>query len=88
MTPHDIERFRETITSFVADVEPPLFLIATDQHGSIIVTSHRANAVAEQIVNRVSAPGLVSPITVVAIAADGTVKWAKVSIEVADATLQ
>jgi hypothetical protein len=88
MTPHDIERFRETIAGFVADVEPPLFLIATDQHGSIIVTSHRANAVAEQIIKRVSAPGLVSPITVVAISVTGSVKWAKVTIETQGATLQ
>jgi hypothetical protein len=81
-------RFRETVEAFVANVSPPFFLVATDAHGSIVVTEHDGNAAAKQLCSRMRAPGLMSPMTVVAIAADGAVKWAKITIEAADATLQ
>jgi hypothetical protein len=88
VTPHDVERFRETVEAFVANVPPPFFLVATDAHGSIVVTEHDGRAVAKQLCSRFTGPGLVSPITVVVVAADGTVKWGRVTVEAADATLQ
>ncbi len=88
MTPEDTRRFGETISGFVAGMAPPLYIIATDRQRNIVVTSHDVDALAEQICSRVRPPGLASPLTVVAIAADGTVKWATVTIEVAGPTLQ
>jgi hypothetical protein len=84
MTPADVRRLGETISGFVANIEPPFFLIATDRQRNLVVTEHVANTVAKQLCNRVrAAPGLTSPLTLVVVAADGTVRWAKLTVEAA-----
>ena len=77
MTPHDVDRFRQTVEGFIANVAPPFFLIATDRQQNIIITEHDGNAAAKQLCSRFAGPGLASPFTLVVVAADGTVRWGK-----------
>jgi hypothetical protein len=89
MTPHDQQRFAKLVSEFIdgCGFEPPLYVIAIGANGSVSVSRHTDSDV-EVICSHTVGPGLVSPITLAVVAADGRGKSARIEIGAERATMQ
>ena len=89
MTPHDQQRFAKLISDFVegCGFERPLYVIAIGSNGSVSVSRHTDSDV-ELICSHTVGPGMVSPITLAVVAADGRGKSARIEIVAARETMQ
>ena len=89
MTPHDQQRFAKLIPDFVegCGFQRPLYVIAIGSNGSVSGRAIWTRDV-ELICSHTVGPGMVSPITLAVVAADGRGKSARIEIVAARETMQ